>query len=137
MGKKIKIVVDCDNLFSFGDINAFTSQLACSLDFVHDTERKPIPRLVGQHYTADISVEDDSEEKAAAEKPEDFKGMTLYEFSNKIEISRNFSREDCERLYQEYKDERLVCKYEIGNLETLNDILNYVIKDVKQYLIFN
>lgn len=63
--------------------------------------------------------------------------MTLYEFSNKIEIIRDFSREDCERLYQEYKDERLVCKYEIGNLETLNDILNYVIKDVKQYLIFN
>ena len=137
MGKKVKIVVDCDNLFRFGDINAFTSKLACSLDFVYDTERKPIPRLVGQHYTADISVEDDSEEKAAAEKPEDFKGMTLYEFSNKIEISRNFSREDCERLYQECKDERLVCKYEIGNLGTLNDILNYVIKDVKQYLIFN
>lgn len=68
MGKKIKIVVDCDNLFSFGDINAFTSQLACSLDFVYDTERKPIPRLVGQHYTADISVEDDSNEKTAAKK---------------------------------------------------------------------
>ena len=78
MGKKIKIVVDCDNLFSFGDINAFTSQLACSLDFVYDTERKPIPRLVGQHYTADISMEDDSEEKAAAKKSENFKGMTLY-----------------------------------------------------------
>ena len=133
MGKKIKIVVDCDNSFSFGDINAFTSKLACCLDVGHN----PITKIVGPHYTADISVEDDSEEKAAAEKPENFKGMTLYEFSNKIEISRNFSREDCERLYQEYKDERLVCKYEIANLETLNDILNYVIKDVKQYLIFN
>ena len=133
MGKKVKIVVDCDNSFSFGDINAFTSQLACCLDVWCD----PTTNLKGKHYTADISVEDDSEEKAAAEKPENFKGMTLYEFSNKIEISRNFSREDCERLYQEYKDERLVCKYEIGNLETLNDILNYVIKDVKQYLIFN
>ena len=133
MGKKIKIVVDCDNLFSFGDINAFTSQLACCLDVWCD----PIIKLKGKHYTADISVEDDSEEKAAAKKPENFKGMTLYEFSNKIEISRNFSREDCERLYQECKDERLICKYEIVNLETLNDILNYVIKDVKQYLIFN
>ena len=133
MGKKVKIVVDCDNSFSFGDINAFTSQLGCCLDVEHN----PITKIKGPHYTADISVEDDSEEKAAAEKPEDFKGMTLYEFSNKIEISRNFSREDCERLYQECKDERLVCKYEIGNLGTLNDILNYVIKDVKQYLIFN
>ena len=133
MGKKVKIVVDCDNSFSFGDINAFTSQLGCCLDVEHN----PITKIVGPHYTADISVEDDSEEKVAAEKPEDFKGMTLYEFSNKIEISLNSSREDCERLYQEYKDERLVCKYEIGNLETLNDILNYVIKDVKQYLIFN
>ena len=133
MGKKVKIVVDCDNSFSFGDINAFTRKLGCCLDFEHN----PITKIVGPHYTADISVEDDSEEKAAAEKPENFKGMALYEFSNKIEISRNFSREDCERLYQECKDERLVCKYEIGNLETLNDILNYVIKDVKQYLIFN
>ena len=133
MGKKIKIVVDCDNSVSFCDMNLFTSQLGSCLDFEHN----PITKIKGQHYTADISVEDDSEEKAAAEKPEDFKGMTLYEFSNKIEISRNFSREDCERLYQECKDERLVCKYEIGNLETLNDILNYVIKDVKQYLIFN
>ena len=133
MGKKIKIVVDCDNSVSFCDMNLFTSQLGSRLDFEHNT----ITKIKGPHYTADISVEDDSEEKAAAEKPEDFKGMTLYEFSNKIEISRNFSREDCERLYQEYKDERLVCKYEIANLETLNDILNYVIKDVKQYLIFN
>ena len=133
MGKKVKIVVDCDNSISFCDMNLFTSQLGCCIDVEHN----PITKIVGPHYTADISVEDDSEEKAAAEKPEDFKGMTLYEFSNKIEISRNFSREDCERLYQECKDERLVCKYEIGNLETLNDILNYVIKDVKQYLIFN
>ena len=133
MGKKIKIVVDCDNSVSFCDMNLFTSQLGSCLDFEHN----PITKIKGPHYTADISTEDDSEEKAAAEKPEDFKGMTLYEFSNKIEISRNFSREDCERLYQECKDERLVCKYEIGNLGTLNDILNYVIKDVKQYLIFN
>ena len=133
MGKKIKIVVDCDNSFGFCDMNLFSSQLGGCLDDGHN----PITKIVGPHYTADISVEDDSEEKAAAEKPENFKGMTLYEFSNKIEISRNFSREDCERLYQECKDERLVCKYEIANLETLNDILNYVIKDVKQYLIFN
>ena len=132
MGKKVKIVVDCDNSFSFGDINAFTSKLARSLVWC-----EPITKIKGPHYTADISVEDDSEEKAASEKPENFKCMTLYEFSNKIEICRDFSREDCERLYQEYKDERLVCKYEIGNFETLNDILNYVIKDVKQYLIFN
>lgn len=133
MGKKIKIVVDCDNSFGFGDINAFTSQLACSLDVWCD----PITKLKGKHYTADISVEDNSDEKSAAEKPENFKGMTLYEFSNKLEISLNSSREECERLYQENKYTRLVCKYEIGNLETLNDILNYVIKDVKQYLIFN
>ena len=133
MGKKVKIVVDCDNSISFCDMNLFTSQLGYFLDVEHN----PITKIKWPHYTADISVEDDSEEKAAAKKPENFKGMTLYEFSNKIEISRNFSREDCERLYKEYKDERLVCKYEIANLETLNDILNYVIKDVKQYLIFN
>ena len=132
MGKKVKIVVDCDNSFSFYDINAFTSKLARSIVWCD-----PITKIKGPHYTADISVEDDSEEKAAAEKPENFKGMTLYEFSNKIEISRNFSREDCERIYQENKYTRLVRKYEIGNLDTLNDILNFCIKDVKQYLIFN
>ena len=133
MGKKIKIVVDCDNSISFCDMNLFTSQLGCCLDVEHN----PITKIKGQHYTADISVEDDSEEKAASENPENFKCMTLYEFSNKIEICRDFSREDCERLYQEYKDERLVRKYEIDNLGTLNGILNFSIKDVKQYLIFN
>ena len=133
MGKKVKIVVDCDNSFSFGDINAFTSQLACCLDVWCD----PTTNLKGKHYTADISVEDDSEEKAAAKKSEDFKGMTLYEFSNSIEISRNFSREECERIYQENKYTNLVRKYEIDNLGTFNGILNFSIKDVKQYLIFN
>ena len=133
MGKKVKIVVDCDNSFSFGDINAFTSQLGCCLDVEHN----PITKIIGPHYTADISVEDDSEEKAAAEKTENFKCMTLYEFSNKIEISLNSSREECEQLYQENKYTRLVRKYEIDNLGILNGILNYVIKDVKQYLIFN
>ena len=76
-------------------------------------------------------------QKAAAEKPEDFKVMTLYEFSNKIDISFNSSREECERLYKENQYTRLVRKYEIDNLETLNTILNFSIKDVKQYLIFN
>ena len=132
MGKKVKIVVDCDNSFSFGDINAFTSKLARSLVWC-----EPITKIKGKHYTADISVEDDSKEKAAAEKPEDFKGMTLYEFSNRIEISLNSSREECERLYQENKYTNLVRKYEIDNLGTLNGILNFSIKDVKQYLIFN
>ena len=132
MGKKVKIVVDCDNSFSFGDINAFTSKLSRSLVWCD-----PITKIKGPHYTADISVEDDSEEKAAAEKPDNFKGMTLYEFSNKIEISLNSSREECERLYQENKYTRLVRKYEIDNLGTLNGILNFSIKDVNQYLIFN
>ena len=133
MGKKVKIVVDCDNSFSFGDVNAFTSQLACCLDVWCD----PITKLKGKHYTADISVEDDSEEKASSEKPENFKGMTLYEFSNRIEISLNSSQEECERLYQENRYTNLVRKYEIDNLGTLNTILNFSIKDVKQYLIFN
>ena len=132
MGKKIKIVVDCDNSFSFYDINAFTSKLARSIVWCD-----PITKIKGPHYTADISVKDDSEEKAAAEKPEDFKGMTLYEFSNKIDISFNSSREECERLYKENQYTRLVRKYEIDNLGTLNCILNFCIKDVKQYLIFN
>ena len=132
MGKKVKIVVDCDNSFSFYDINAFTSELARSIVWCD-----PITKIKGPHYTADISVEDNSKEKAAAEKPDSFKGMTLYEFSNKIEISLNSSREECERLYQENKYTRLVRKYEIDNLGTLNGILNFCIKDVKQYLIFN
>lgn len=132
MGKKIKIVVDCDNSFSFYDINAFTSKLARSIVWCD-----PITKIKGPHYTADISVEDDSKEKAAAEKPEDFKVMTLYEFSNKIDISFNSSREECERLYKENQYTRLVRKYEIDNLDTLNCILNFCIKDVKQYLIFN
>lgn len=133
MGKKIKIVVDCDNSISFCDMNLFTSQLGCCLDVEHN----PITKIKGPHYTADISVEDDSEDKAAAEKPENFKCMTLYEFSNKIDISFNSSREECERLYKENQYTRLVRKYEIDNLDTLNCILNFCIKDVKQYLIFN
>lgn len=53
----------------FCDMNLFTSQLGCCLDVEHN----PITKIKGPHYTADISVEDDSEEKAAAEKPENFK----------------------------------------------------------------
>ena len=118
MGKKVKIVVDCDNSFSFGDINAFTSQLGCCLDVEHN----PITKIVGPHYTADISVEDDSEEKAAAEKPEELEYLAIYETDNKIKFRNDLSREEFEKLYQDVKNTKSARKFKIKNLGVPNSI---------------
>ena len=118
MGKKVKIVVDCDNSFSFGDINAFTSQLGCCLDVWCD----PMTKLKGKHYTADISVEDDSEEKAAAEKPEELEYLAIYETDNKIKFRNDLSREEFEKLYQDVKNTKSARKFKIKNLGVPNSI---------------
>ena len=118
MGKKVKIVVDCDNSFSFGDINAFTSQLGCCLNVEHN----PITKIVGPHYTADISVEDDSEEKAAAEKPEELEYLAIYETDNKIKFRNDLSREEFEKLYQDVKNTKSARKFKIKNLGVPNSI---------------
>ena len=118
MGKKVKIVVDCDNSFSFGDTNAFTSQLGCCLNVEHN----PITKIVGPHYTADISVEDDSEEKAAAEKPEELEYLAIYETDNKIKFRNDLSREEFEKLYQDVKNTKSARKFKIKNLGVPNSI---------------
>ena len=118
MGKKIKIVVDCDNSISFCDMNLFTSQLGCCLDVEHN----PITKIVGPHYTADISVEDDSEEKAAAEKPEELEYLAIYETDNKIKFRNDLSREEFEKLYQDVKNTKSARKFKIKNLGVPNSI---------------
>ena len=118
MGKKVKIVVDCDNSFSFCDMNLFTSQLGCCLDVEHN----PITKIVGPHYTADISVEDDSEEKAAAEKPEELEYLAIYETDNKIKFRNDLSREEFEKLYQDVKNTKSARKFKIKNLGVPNSI---------------
>ena len=118
MGKKVKIVVDCDNSISFCDMNLFTSQLGCCLDVEHN----PITKIVGPHYTADISVEDDSEEKAAAEKPEELEYLAIYETDNKIKFRNDLSREEFEKLYQDVKNTKSARKFKIKNLGVPNSI---------------
>ena len=118
MGKKVKIVVDCDNSISFCDMNLFTSQLGCCLDVEHN----PITKIVGPHYTADISVEDDSEEKAAAEKPEELEYLAIYETDNKIKFRNDLSREEFENLYQDVKNTKSARKFKIKNLGVPNSI---------------
>ena len=118
MGKKVKIVVDCDNSFSFGDVNAFTSQLACCLDVWCD----PITKLKGPHYTADISVEDDSGVKAAAEKPDKFECVALYETDDRLICYDDFSREEFEKIYQDVKNTKSARKFETKNLGEPNSI---------------
>ena len=117
MGKKVKIVVDCDNSFSFGDINAFTSKLARSIVWCD-----PITKIVGPHYTADISVEDDSEEKAAAEKPDELEYLAIYETDDKIKFRNDLSREEFEKLYQDVKNTKSARKFKIKNLGVPNSI---------------
>lgn len=117
MSKKVKIVVDCDNSFSFGDINAFTSKLSRSLVWCD-----PITKIKGPHYTADISVEDDSEEKAAAEKPEKFECVAIYETDDKVTFCNDFSREEFEKLYQDVKNTKSARKFETKNLGEPNSI---------------
>lgn len=117
MGKKVKIVVDCDNSFSFGDINAFTSKLARSIVWCD-----PITKIKGPHYTADISVEDDSKEKAAAEKPEELEYLVIYETDDKIKFRNDFSREEFEKLYQDMKNTKSALKFETKNLGIPNSI---------------